>query len=258
MTWTYEQIATWLGSYLWALFRIAAFVTSAPMFGSRTIPIRAKLGISIALTVLVVPLIPSVSSMDPFSAAGILTTINQIIIGVAMGLVFQLVFTMFIIGGQIIAYQMGLGFSQMVDPQSGTQVPVVGQFYIVIVTLAFFALNGHIAIIEIIIESFSLLPIGVETTSQTGLWQLVEWSKQMFVGGLTVALPAVAAILLVNFTFGVVTRSAPQFNIFSIGFPITIIMGFFVIMLTMTTVVPQFSQQLTAAIEVIRSMLGER
>lgn len=257
MSITYAQMETWIASYLWVLFRVTAFVTAAPVIGSRTIPVSVKLGFSLVLTILIVPLIPAPAPINLFSLGSALMTLNQIIIGIAMGFAFQLVFTMFIIGGQIIAYQMGLGFAQMVDPQSGTQVPVISQFYIVTITLLFFALNGHIAMIELLVDSFRVLPIQVDSLSRTGLWHLVDWSKHMFSGGLTIAIPAIASILLINFTFAVVTRSAPQFNIFSIGFPITIVMGFFVIMFTLSTVLPHFSIQFSTAINVIRLMLGQ-
>jgi len=257
MSITYVQIESWIGSYLWVLFRISAFVTAAPVLGSRTIPVSAKLGFSLILTILIVPMIPAPTPIELFSLASALMTLNQIIIGIAMGFAFQLIFTMFIIGGQIIAYQMGLGFAQMVDPQSGTQVPVISQFYIVTITLLFFALNGHIAMIELLVESFRILPIQADPLSRNGFWHLADWSKHMFSGGLTIAIPAIASILVINFTFAVVTRSAPQFNIFSIGFPVTIVMGFFVIMFTLSTVLPHFSIQFAAVIDLIRLMLGQ-
>ncbi|MFV2055069.1 MAG: flagellar biosynthetic protein FliR [Thiohalomonadales bacterium] len=258
MTITYDQIETFIGTYLWTLFRITAFITAAPIFGSRTIPVRAKLGFALVLTMMIVPLIAPMEPVPLLSADAALITLHQIIIGAAMGLVFQLVFTMFIIGGQIIAYQMGLGFAQMIDPQSGTQVPVISQFYVIMVTLLFFALNGHIAFIRLLIESFQLLPIKIDSFSRGGIWHLIDWSSQMFIGGLSVALPAVAAILLINFTFAVVTRSAPQFNIFAIGFPITLVMGFFVILLTVNIILPHLTHQLEFAIEVVRNMLSEK
>lgn len=241
---------------MWILVRITALVTAAPVLGARTVPVKVKLGLSVALTMILVPIIPKVPAVDPLSSQAFLITLNQVIIGVAMGLALQLVFTMFVIGGQIIAYQMGLGFSQMVDPQSGLQVPVVSQFYIVVLTLIFFSLNGHLALIQALTDSFFSLPIGVNSLSKDGIWNLVSWGSQMYVGAMKIALPAIASILLINFTFGVVTRSAPQFNIFSIGFPITLIMGFFIIMATLTTILPHISQQLENVFELIKTIVS--
>lgn len=250
------EFTSFIGAFMWSLFRIAALVATAPVLGSRTVPAKVKLGIAIALTLVIVPVIPAPPSVEPLSAAALLITIQQIVIGAAMGLALQFVFTMFVIGGQVIAYQMGLGFAQMVDPQSGTQVPVVSQFYIIVITLLFFTLDGHLALIRVVADSFISLPIGETGLSRDSLWSLITWSGNMYLAGVHIALPAVASLLLVNFTFAVVTRSAPQFNIFSIGFPITIIMGLFVIMLTVTTILPQFTRQLSAVFVLIKSLLS--
>ena len=150
---------------------------------------------------------------------------------------------------------MGLGFSQMVDPQSGMQVPVVSQFYIILLTLIFFALDGHLAMIKALTDSFVSLPVGTNGLSKDSVWTLVAWGSEMYIGAVQIALPAIASILLINFTFGVVSRSAPQFNIFSIGFPVTMIMGFFIIMATLTTLSPHISRLLGAAFGLINVMV---
>lgn len=255
MHFTTEQITGWIGSYLWVLVRVAAMIMAAPAFGSRSVPVRARLVLVLALTIVITPTLPPAPLVEPLSADAFLITLHQVLIGIIMGLSFQLIFNMFVVGGQIIAYQMGLGFAQMVDPQSGTQVPVISQFYVILVTLLFFSLEGHLALIKVLVESFQRLPIGPHGVLPAGYWQLIEWSKHMFIGGVKIALPAIAAIFLVNFTFGVVTRSAPQFNIFSIGFPLSIAMGFFVLLATSTTVLPHLIEQLSNAISVTRALL---
>jgi flagellar biosynthetic protein FliR len=135
-------------------------------------------------------------------------------------------------------------------------VPVVSQFYIIVITLMFFTLNGHLAVVDVLVDSFRSLPISPAGLSTDNLWSLVGWGTHMYAGGVQIALPAIASILLINLTFAVVTRSAPQFNIFSIGFPVTIIMGFFIIMATLTTVIPHFERQLAAAFSLIRVITG--
>ena len=253
---TGTDITSFVGTFMWALFRVAALITAAPVFSSATIPVRIKLGIAIAITLLLVPIIPAVPSIDPFSGEAILVTLNQIIIGVAMGLALQFVFSMFVIGGQIIAYQMGLGFASMVDPQSGTSVPVVSQFYIILITLMFFSLNGHLALVQSVADSFISLPIGSQGISLDGIWSLIIWSSQMYVGAIKIALPAIASILLINFTFAVVTRSAPQFNIFAIGFPVTMVLGFYIIMATLPSVLPHFTHQLEVIFKLIEKLVS--
>jgi len=250
-----HQILSWIGAYFWTLTRVAALIGSAPVISSRSVPVMAKLGLAISISLLIAPFNYDAPNLQPLSLDMLVITFNQVLIGIAMGLCLQIVFTMFVVGGQVVAYQMGLGFSQMVDPQSGTQVPVISQFYIIFITLLFFTFNGHLAVFHTLIDSFKLLPISPEGLQRAGFWEIIEWSKHMFLGGVSIALPAIASIFMVNFTFGLVTRSAPQFNIFSIGFPITIVTGFLIIYITATTVYPHFSEQLQQALIVTNSML---
>jgi len=249
---TSSEILSWTGNYLWPLFRISALVGVAPVFGARTIPVRVKLIFSVLLTLVVAPLLPAPPAVDPMSGAALLITLNQLLIGIAMGLALQLVFAMFVVGGQIIAFQMGLGFASMVDPNSGTSVPVVGQFYVIVLTLLFLALDGHLVFIDILVDSFRTMPIGVDGLTRDGFWTLAMWGGTMYAGAVQIALPAIAALLLINLTFGVVTRSAPQFNIFSIGFPVTMLAGFFIMLATLTTLLPQVTRHLSAAFDLMR------
>jgi flagellar biosynthetic protein FliR len=151
---------------------------------------------------------------------------------------------------------MGLGFASMVDPSSGTQVPVISQFYVIILTLVFLALDGHLTFISVVAESFHTLPIGVNGLSRDGLWALLIWGGSMYAGAVQIALPAIASLLLINLTFGVVTRAAPQFNIFAIGFPVTMVAGFFIMLATLKAIMPQINLQLANAFELMRGIAG--
>lgn len=249
---TSSEITSWSGSFLWPLFRISAMVGVAPVFGARTIPMRVKLMFSLLLTLVVIPLLPAPPAVDPLSGAALLITLNQVLIGSAMGLALQLVFSMFVVGGQIIAFQMGLGFASMVDPNSGTSVPVVGQFYVILLTLLFLALDGHMVFIDILVDSFRTMPVGMDGLTKDGFWTLAIWGGNMYSGAVQIALPAIAALMLINLTFGVVTRSAPQFNIFAIGFPVTMLAGFFIMLATLSAILPQVTKQLAAAFDLMR------
>jgi len=250
------EIMSWLGAFLWPLFRIAAMVTAAPAIGARTIPMRIKLVFALMITLVVMPILPPPPAVDPLSGEALLITLNQVLIGVAMGLALQLVFAMFVLGGQIIAYQMGLGFATMVDPASGQAVPVISQFYVILLTLIFFALDGHLVFIDVVAESFRTLPIGMSGLSRDGLWQLAVWGGRMYSGAVQIALPAIASLLLINLTFGIVTRSAPQFNIFSLGFPVAILTGFFVMMATLDVMSTQVNDQLLNIFGFMRWLAG--
>jgi len=244
MTLTSAEIMSWVGSFVWPLFRIAALVAAAPVFGARTIPASVKVIFAVVFTLIIAPISPPVPVVDPLSGEAVLIVMNQILIGGAMGLALQLVFAMF------------LGFASMVDPSSGTQVPVVSQFYVIVLTLVFLALDGHLTFISVMAESFHTLPIGVNGLSNAGLWALVNWGGNMYAGAVQIALPAIASLLLINLAFGIVTRAAPQFNIFSIGFPVIMVAGFFIMLATLTAILPQIKLQVANAFALMRGLAG--
>ncbi len=252
---TMAEITGWIGSFLWPFFRIGTLFMVAPVTGSSNIPVRVRLMLALAVTLLVMPLVPSVPQVTPFSWAAIAIILQQLLIGAAMGFALMLVFSAIVTGGQLIAMQMGLGFASMVDPQNGTQVPVLSQLYILMTTLLFLGMNGHLVLIQLLVESFRLLPIGETGIGADGFHAIASWGSQMFAGALWLALPAMASLLVVNIAFGVMARSAPQLNIFAIGFPVAMIMGFVVILYTLPSVVPQFSQILERGFDLVQYLL---
>ncbi len=255
MLFTSADIATWIGTLFWPFTRIAAMLAIAPVFGARMVPVRVRLVIALLLTWLVIPLLPPVPALDPLSAAGVLVTVQQLVIGLAIGFSLQLVFATLIIAGQTIAMGMGLGFAQMVDPQNGINVPVIGQYYVVIATLLFLAMNGHLALIHILVDSFQTLPVGVEALTREDLHAIAYWGARMFADAVMVALPAVASILLVNLGFGVVSRSAPQLNIFGVGFPVTLTLGFVILIFAISSLLPQMQHLMDGALNAV-SLFG--
>lgn len=256
LTLTSTEITAWVGAYLWPLFRIGAALGSVPVIGTMMVPVRIRLALAIALTIVIAPLAPRGPVIDPLSLAGVLVTFQQIVIGVAMGLALHFVFNAFVFAGEIIAMQMGLGFASMVDPQNGVSVPVVSQFYVILVTLVFLALDGHLALIELLADSFHTIPIGPAGLALPPMWDLVLRAGQVFAGALAVALPAVAALLVVNIAFGVMTRAAPQLNVFALGFPLTLLLGFVLILFTLPATLPQITQQLEDGFDFARLLLG--
>jgi flagellar biosynthetic protein FliR len=250
------DISAWLGTYLWPLFRIGALLGAMPVIGMRTVPARVRLGLALALTLVVAPVIPPAPAIDPLSIAGAMVTLQQVLIGAAMGFLLSLVFGAFVYAGQLVAMQMGLGFASLVDPQHGVEVPVVSQFYVIVVTLVFLALDGHLAVIEALVESFRALPVSPAGLTVATLWQIVAAGGQLFSGALSVALPALVAMLLVNLAFGVMTRAAPQLNIFSVGFPVTLLFGFVVLLLSLPLLGPQFQGLFESEFALIRQLLA--
>lgn len=242
MLFTGADIVSWINGLFWPFTRIAAMLAIAPIFGARMVPVRIRLILALLLTSVMLPLVPEVAAIDPLSPAGLLVLVQQFLIGLAIGFSIQLVFATLVLAGQTTAMGMGLGFASMVDPQNGVQVPVVGQYYVVVATLLFLAMNGHLALIQVLADSFRSLPIGVEALTRQDLREIAYWGGRMFAGAVMVALPAVAAILLANLAFGVVSRAAPQLNIFGVGFPVVMTLGFIALFLIVPTMLPHLEQ----------------
>ena len=230
------EITGLIGSYLWPFFRIAALVMAAPIFSSNFVNVRSRLLIALAVTIVIVPTIHNPApAVEPLSGAGLLIVAHQILIGACMGFMLQLLFNAFIIAGQIIAMQMGLGFASMVDPQNGVTIPVISQFYLIFVTLVFLSLNGHLILLQVLAESFVTIPVSPTGLPHTSFHDLVSQASWMYASGVIVALPAIGSLMCVNLAFGILSRAAPQISPFSIGFPMTIILGFAIIFVTLPT-----------------------
>jgi flagellar biosynthetic protein FliR len=255
MSFSETQLNLWLAAFLWPLMRVSAMIAVAPIFGSRQTPARLRIGIALLLTWMLVPVIPQSPVVEIFSPQAFLIMVQQILIGAAMGFVLQMVFGALVFGGQTLAYSMGLGFASMMDPQNGVQVPVLSQFYILLATLLFLVLNGHLMLIQMLAESFHTLPVGVSGVDRGFLEQIIRWTSEMFAGGLLIALPAVAVLLLVNLGMGIITRAAPQLNIFAVGFPMTMLLGFLVIWLTLPDVLVNFQDLLEQGFLLIQRLL---
>ncbi len=230
-----EELGDYLGSFLWPLFRIMGFFLAAPLFGTQLVPMRIRVILAVALTVLVAPILPPVPLVDGVSLGAILIVAQQVAIGAALGFFMQLLFQVFVLAGQLIAMQMGLGFASMVDPSNGVNVAILSTVYMMLVMLLFVTFDGHLVMLEILVESFRIVPImsfGLDTDMMMRVVSTLTW---VFSSGLVLALPALTALLITNFAFGIMTRAAPQLNIFALGFPIALMFGLFIIWISLGT-----------------------
>ncbi len=254
ITLTTAQLEGWISQLFWPFIRIGACFMVAPAFGAMFIPARMRLVLAGAVAFLVAPLISSPAGITPFSAAGVVVTIQQVIIGVALGFALQILFDAVSMGGQLLANSMGLSFAFNVDPMRGTGTPALGQLYALLVMLTFLALDGHLALIEALVDSFRTLPVGETGLGNAGLWTLVAWGTQIFGGALAVALPGVTALLVVNIAFGVMSRAAPSLNLFAVGFPITLVFGIVIILVGLPGLQSSFIRLLGEAFVMLRSL----
>ena len=235
---TSAQLEGWLALLAFPMARILGFVGAAPVFGNNAVPRRIKLMVGLAITLGLLPVMPSAPPEAIDSWAGILMLFQQTLIGIAMGLVLRVVFAALDLMGEIISLQMGLSFATFFDPVAGGQTAVVGEFLTLIATLVFLSLNGHLLMIDALARSFEWLPVSATLPHKGGWLVLARFGASIFASGLLMALPIVTALLITNIALGVLTRAAPQLNLFAIGFPITLTVGFGVLLLALGHLAP--------------------
>jgi flagellar biosynthetic protein FliR len=250
------DVSRWVARLWWPVLRIGGFVLTAPIASESTIPSFVKIALSIALAVTLSPLAPVPAGLSIFSGAGVLAAVREVMIGIAIGMVVQLTFEALTFAGQSIAMSMGLGFATLIDPQHGADTPVLGQLFMIFGMLAYLAVNGHLVLIGALAASFKSLPIGAANIDQTLLWSLAAWGARIFETGLLVALPAVVALIIVNLALGVVTRAAPQLNLFGVGFTVTLMSGFVVLIVGLDGLMMGVSSLLDSALAAVSDLVG--
>jgi flagellar biosynthetic protein FliR len=227
-----DLLQTWIVSLLWPLTRVLGVIAAAPIFNHTVIPNQVKLGLGIMLTLIIAPTLPAMPHFEIFSFQGLLILVQQLVIGLAIGFSMRLVFSAVELAGQLIGMSMGLGFASFYDPQSQGQSTAVNQFLVLLAMLIFLSLDGHLLIITAVANSFLTMPIAIGGSSIDPL-KIAMWGETIFSVGLILALPAVAALLITNMALGILTKTAPQLNLFGIGFPVTLSIGLVVIALSL-------------------------
>ena len=241
---TDAQLNAWLISFIWPLTRILGLIMVAPVFGHRAVPGRVKIGLGIFIALIVSPGLPPMPDVGLGSWHGLFILVQQFLIGLSIGFIMRIVFAAVEAAGEIVGLQMGLGFASFFDPQSAGQTLVVAQFFNLLATLLFLAVNAHLLLLGVLADSFKSLPISVQPLSTAGFYNVAAFGSTVFAVGLQLALPLITILLMTNLALGILTRSAPQLNIFAIGFPITLGVGLIVLDLTLPYFVPQLEQML--------------
>lgn len=219
-------VLEWIANYFWPYTRIAAMLMVMTVTGARFVSTRIRLYLGLAITFAVMPSLPAVpTELELLSFQGFLTTFEQIVIGVAMGMVTQFMLQTFVMLGQILGMQSSLGFASMVDPANGQNTPLLGQLFMFVATLFFLGTDGHLKMLQLVVMSFKTLPIGSGSLTTVDYREMAGWLSIMFKTSLSMSLSGIIALLTINLSFGVMTRAAPQLNIFALGFSFALLVG---------------------------------
>ena len=238
---TSAQIDAWLVAFLFPLARILALLAAAPPFNNPGLTVRVRLMIGLAITVAVAPALPAMPKVAPTSGLSLLILAQQIVIGYAMGFALRLIFSAIDMAGLLISNQAGLGFATAYDPQNTSQTPVVSEFIGILALLIFLGINGHLMVVTTVVQSFTSIPVGLGVVA-AATWHNMAAGGVIFSSGVFLALPILVTLLIVNVALGVLGRVAPQLNLIVIGFPITILIGVFALLVSLNYLGAPFQQ----------------
>ena len=254
ITVTLAEMNAWVAALLWPLTRILGLIAASPLFGAQAIPVSVKVVLGTMLALIMAPAIPALPAQDPMSLAGLLIVVQELLIGLAMGFSMRIVFAAVEMAGEVSSLTMGLGFATFFDPQTQGRSSAISQFLALLATTAFIAANVHLVVLEVLAESFITLPVAATPVAGGLAITLARWGGTVFSAGLQLSLPIVAALLITNVALGILTRAAPQLNIFGIGFPISLGVGLLVISLVLPFWSGPVTRLLNQGIEASRAL----
>lgn len=251
---TDAQLDAWIAAFIFPLARILGLIATAPVFNNASLPPRIQLVIGLAVTLAVAPALPPLPAIAPGSWAGLAVLLQQGLIGLALGFAMRIVFAGIDLAGELIGLQMGLGFAVFYDAQNSGQSPIVAEFIGLLALLFFLAFDGHLMMLALLTESFSLLPVGASPFP--GGWEvLLRWAGVIFSFGVMLALPVIGALLIANIALGVLTKVAPSLNLFAVGFPVTLMAGFALLALSMPYYAPVMENLFGQGYEAVSAVL---
>ncbi len=232
---TFTQITQWLGLFWWPFTRITGFFLIAPFFGDQSLPREVRIFLALCFTWLCAPLVSNLPAFNPFSLGTLWLTLSQLAYGALLGFSLMIFYTIYTMAGQAISMQMGLAMAVMNDPSSGVSVAIIGRFFQIICSLLFLAFDGHLVLLALLNESFVVFPVeaGLPYNSFEHFLKMIAW---MFSASLLLAIPAICVMQISQVTFGFMNKAAPAFNIFALGFPMTMTIGLFALALSFTSI----------------------
>lgn len=242
------QIDTWIAAFIFPLARVLGFIATAPLWSSAGIPRRTRLMLGIGITVAIAQILPTMPNIQPASLGGLSILAQQVIIGIAMGFAAKIVFAAVELAGEFISLQMGLGFATAYDPLNSSQTAVIGEFLNLLTLSLFLSMNGHLVYFVTLAQSFTAIPVSATPLTSASWLNLAELGTKIFSFGVLLALPVVVALMITNVALAVLTRAAPQLNIFALGFPLTLLGGFISLAIIMNYLAAPLQQMFELAI----------
>jgi len=244
--------------FLFAMLRIGAFVLSAPLFAARFVSLPVRIIITVCIALWILQNVPMPPAEELASLESVTWVLRELAIGLVAGMVLQIYFAAAVMAGDRIANTAGLGLAAQVDPTTGSQTPVIGQFFMLFLLAIFVAVDGHLVAIRLVLESYTLLPPGRPGTGLGFTDDGLAATDEMFRSAVRLMMPVVSVLILLNIVIGVITRSSPQLNIFAFGFPLTMTVTLLLLFVTATTLGDALLDHMAQALQHVGDMLGGR
>ena len=255
MTLFVAEIVEMLQTFMWPFVRVSAVMITAPIFSQRALNLRVRIVTGFVLTWMIYPFI-DIPQVDPFTVGAIYGLFNEVTVGALMGVTLQIVSAAIIVSGHAVSSSMGLGMANMMDPNLGN-VPTLSQFLLIIGLLVFLSLGGHLVLISVLVQSFTSIPVGSGLLSTNAISGFLAWSSQIFIGAVIMVLPVMLGLLMINGCLGVISRASPSLNVFAVGFPALIPIGFCMVLLSMVIVISKMEGLWFQAFQALNeNMLG--
>lgn len=247
---------SWVQALILPLFRILGFISIAPFFSDSSIPTSVKIAVGLLLTLATLPAVVQPTHLDLVSLQGIVAILVEIFIGLVLGFSVRLIFSAIDYAGQFLGLVMGFGFASFYDVHSSSTTLPIGSLLNLLALLVFISLDGHLSVLSLLIKSTHTIPIN-DSLQLFSLSTLVQLSGNIFSAGLQLCLPVIAILLTLNIALAVLTRAAPQLNIFVIGFPVTIVVGLISFYLVLAELQPSFVKLVSEAVAAMSRIILE-
>ena len=252
-----QELFTFIILLLIASLRVGAFLISSPFFGSRMVPIQIRIVFSFCLGFWILGTLQFPDQNTLLGPKLILIVLQELFIGLTVGLVLNICFAAVTLAGEKIAATSGLAFASQVDPTGGGQSPVISQIFFLFLIVVFFSVNGHLMVLGLIYKSFEFYPLGEFTSYGELVSAGLSASDILFKSAAIIVLPIIIVLLFVNIAIGFITKSAPQLNLFSFGFPMTLIGAFLILFYSVDAIAFAFKDLIQSIIDLVMSLLVE-
>ena len=250
-----QELFTFLILLLIASLRVGAFLISAPFFGGRMVPLQIRIVFSFCLGFWILKTLQFPDQNTLLGPKLILIVFQELFIGLTVGLALNICFAAVSLAGEKIAATSGLAFASQVDPTGGGQSPVISQIFYLFLIVIFFSVNGHLILLGLIYKSFEFYPLGQFTSYDELVSTGLSASNILFKSAANIVLPIVCVLLFVNIAIGFITKSAPQLNLFSFGFPMTLIGAFLILFYSVDAISFAFKDLIQEIIDLLMSLL---